>query len=160
MGTHFKGKPSEVRALDAYVKLMRAHYSVRARLDAELGKHDLTENQLGVLEALLHLGPQCQRALSEKLFTSGASITLLVDQLEKRGLVRRERSEEDRRFITVNLTPEGRKFIEKLFPAHASSIAEIFGALSASEQEELGRLCKKLGIHAVALDAPDAEEAG
>lgn len=161
MGTHFKGKPGEVRALDAYIKLMRATGSVRARLDRELARHGLTENQLGVLEAILHLGPQCQRALGEKLFTSGPSVTLLVDQLEKRGLVRRERSDEDRRFVSVNLTSEGKKFIEKVFPSHVGNIGELLGALTASEQEELGRLCKKLGLHASALDEPDdAEEAG
>jgi MarR family transcriptional regulator, 2-MHQ and catechol-resistance regulon repressor len=146
MGTHFKGKPAEVRALDAYIKLMRATGAVRARLDRALARHKLTENQLGVLEAILHLGPQCQRALAEKLWTTGPSVTLLVDQLEERGWVRRVRSEEDRRLVSVNLTAEGRRFIERIFPGHAAAIVQTFGALSASEQEQLGRLCKKLGL--------------
>ena len=150
MGTHFKGKPGEVRALDAYIKLMRATGSVRARLDRALARHKLTENQLGVLEALLHLGPLCQRALAEKLWTTGPSVTLLVDQLEQRGWVKRERDERDRRFVTVDLTVEGRRFIERIFPGHAAEIAACFGALTAKEQEQLGKLCKKLGVHAAA----------
>ena len=156
MGTHFKGRAAEVRALDAYVKLVRATASVHRRIEKTLTAHKLTENQLAVLEVILHLGPQCQRALAEKLLTSGPSVTLLVDQLEQRGHVRRERNAEDRRFITVQLTAEGRRFIEKIFPGHVDAIVETFGALTAAEQEDLGRLCKKLGIHA-SDPAPETE---
>ena len=152
MGTHFKGKPAQVRALDAYIKLMRATGSVRSRLDRALARHKLTENQLGVLEAILHLGPQCQRALAEKLWTTGPSVTLLVDQLEQRGWVRRERNAQDRRFVSVDLTAEGKRFIERVFPGHAEAIAETFGALTAAEQAQLGRLCKKLGLRAAGDD--------
>ena len=157
MGTHFKGRAAEVRALDAYVKLVRATASVHRRMEKALTAHKLTENQLAVLEVILHLGPQCQRALAQKLLTSGPSVTLLVDQLEERGHVRRERNAEDRRFISVQLTAEGRRFIEKVFPGHVDAIVETFGALSATEQEELGRLCKKLGHHASDAEAdPEA----
>jgi MarR family 2-MHQ and catechol resistance regulon transcriptional repressor len=156
MGTHFKGKAAEVRALDAYVKLVRATASVHRRIERTLTEHKLTENQLAVLEVILHLGPQCQRALAEKLLTSGPSVTLLVDQLEHRGHVRRERNTEDRRFITVQLTAEGRRFIEKIFPGHVEAIVGTFGALTGAQQEELGRLCKTLGLHA-AGNEPDPE---
>lgn len=146
MGTHFKGKANEVRALDTFIKLMRASRSIHQLLEKQLAEHQLTENQLGLLEILLHLGPQCQRSLGQKLLTSAANVTLVVDQLEKRNLVKRERSADDRRFLSVSLTAEGRRFIEKVFPAHAASITEAFGPLTAAEQESLGELCKRLGL--------------
>ena len=158
MGTHFKGKPSEARSLDAYVKLMRATGTVRARLDRLLAEHELTENQLGILEVLLTVGPQCQRALAEQIAATGASVTLLVDQLESRGLVRRERNENDRRFISVNLTPDGKKFVERVFPGRAQAVTETLGGLTATEQAELARLCAKLGEHAKSLSHEGDEE--
>ena len=146
MGTHYRGRPAEVRALNAYIKLVRATSAVGARLARRLAAHRLTATQLGVLEALLHLGPLGQRTLGEKLLMSGANITTVVDNLERRGLARRERSEEDRRNITVHLTTEGRRLITKVFPGHAAAIAEVFSVLTAAEQDELGQLTKKLGL--------------
>lgn len=145
MGTHHRGCPEEVRALDALIKLYRAANSVGARLAPTLAEEGLTECQFGTLEALYHLGPLHQRALGEKLLRSGGNVTLVVDNLERRGLVRRERNLDDRRFVTVSLTDEGKRLIRRLFPRHVARVAAVFGALAPAEQEELGRLCRKLG---------------
>ena len=146
MGTHYDGRPAEVRALDAYIKLTRAVSSVEARLGPELARAGLTSTQLGVLEALLHLGPLGQRVLGGKLLMSGGNITTVVDNLEARGLVRRERRDDDRRHVTVHLSPEGRRLIAKVFPNHVRAIVNAFSVLTPSEQETLGRLAKKLGL--------------
>ncbi|HEV8585888.1 MAG TPA: MarR family winged helix-turn-helix transcriptional regulator [Methylomirabilota bacterium] len=148
MGTHYKGRPAEVRALDAYIKLTRAGSAVGARLGRRLAAEGLTPTQLGVLEALLHLGPLGQRALGGKLLMSGANITTVVDNLERRGLVRRERRGDDRRNVTVHLTADGRRLITRIFPGHVAAIVEAFAALTPGEQETLGRLAKKLGLSA------------
>jgi len=146
VGTHYDGRPAEVRALDAYIKLTRAVSSVEARLAPALATAGLTPTQLGVLEALLHLGPLGQGVLGGKLLMSGGNITTVVDNLQARGLVRRERRGDDRRHITVHLTPEGRRVITKVFPNHVHAIVDAFSTLTASEQETLGRLAKKLGL--------------
>src|ERR671932_821102 len=146
MGTHYDGRVAEVRALDAYIKLTRALSSVEARLAPGLADAGLTPTQLGVLEALLHLGPLGQRTLGAKLLSSGGNITTVVDNLERRGLVRRERRNDDRRNVTVHLTSDGRRLIAKVFPAHVRTIVEAFSGLTTGEQETLGRLAKKLGL--------------
>jgi MarR family 2-MHQ and catechol resistance regulon transcriptional repressor len=145
MGTHYKGSTEEVRALDAYIKLMRAAESVSARIHRHLKDSELTVCQFGALEALHHLGPLCQRELGDKLLRSGGNITMVVDNLEKRGLVRRERCSEDRRMIRVNLTPSGARLIRRVFPNHAKAVADDLSVLSSAEAEDLGRLCRKLG---------------
>jgi MarR family 2-MHQ and catechol resistance regulon transcriptional repressor len=157
MGTHHKGSSSEVRALDAFIKLTRASESVNARLNAELAREDLTVSQFGALETLFHLGPLCQKDIAHKLLKSGGNITLVVDNLQKRGLVERSRDGKDRRFVTVRLTDAGRALIEGVFPSHMARIVELMKALSADEQEALGRLCKRLGI-AVSETAADGEK--
>ncbi len=146
MGTHYDGRPAEIRALDAYIKLTRAVSSVEARLSPGLARAGLTPTQLGVLEALLHLGPLGQRVLGDKLLMSGGNVTTVIDNLERRGLVRRERRGDDRRHVTVHLTAEGRRLISKVFPVHVGAIVEAFSALTAAEQDTLGRLAKKLGL--------------
>ncbi len=145
MGTHYRGAPEVVRALDAYVKLMRCARSVSERADDSLRSMGFTESQFGVLEMLLHLGPLHQHAIGDKLLLSRANITLLVDQLARKRLVRRERDREDRRRVMVQLTPEGRRKVERLFPSHALHLARAFSALDTGEVVELSRLCRKLG---------------
>lgn len=143
--THYEGTDDEVRALGAYIKLMRASDSVEARMKRALAQEGLTISQLGILEVLLHLGPRCQTELGTKLLKSSGNMTTVVDNLEKRGLVRRERDQQDRRFVTVHLTPRGRELIEGYFPRHVAEIGDAMAALDPAEQAELARLCKKLG---------------
>jgi len=146
MATRFQGSPGETRALDAYIKLMRAANSVAGRLEPHLKALGMTTRQFGVLEALLHLGPLQQHELGKKLLVSRANVTLIVDQLVRRSLVRRERERDDRRCIRVHLTPEGRRWIRKNFPLHAARIADAFAGISAGDQERLARLCRDLGL--------------
>ena len=145
---------AETRALDTFIKLMRATNTLRARLVPRLLEQKLTETQFGVLEVLYHKGPLCQREIGDKLLTSGGNVTLVVDNLEKRGLVERVREAADRRFVTVYLTAAGRRLIARVFPAHAKRITDAMGALGAGEQEELARLCRKLGTASSTASAP------
>ena len=145
MPVRYRGTEQEVRALDAFVKLMRASESVNARLMRRLDAAGLTVSQFGALEALHHLGPMYQRELGAKLLKSTGNITMVVDNLEKRGLARRERDAEDRRYITVHLTDAGRELIEQIFPGHVEAIVKEMGVLNPEEQELLGRLCRRLG---------------
>jgi MarR family 2-MHQ and catechol resistance regulon transcriptional repressor len=148
MGTRFKGTPDEVRALDTYIKLMRAADAVAARVTPSFAAAGLTMSQFGVLEAIYHLGPLCQRDLGQKILRSSGNVTQLIDNLEKRGLVRRERGAEDRRYIAVHLTESGTDLLESVLPTHVAAIAETFGVLDAGEQTELGRLCRAVGLGA------------
>ena len=145
MGTKHRGPPEERRALDAYVKFVRAYDTIDSRLRSALREEGLTVSQLGVLEALMHIGPMVQSELAEKLLTSPSNLTTVLDNLERDGMVRRQRSTEDRRQVEVSLTSDGRELIEDVFPSHAQRITRLFGALDPDEQEELGRLCRKLG---------------
>ena len=149
MGTHYKGGAAAVRALDALIKLVRCTSSLQTRLDAGIREEGFTPTQFGILEALLHLGPLEPCELGPKLLTSRPNVVLLVDQLEERRLVRRTPVEGDRRRVLIELTPAGRRAIHRGFPRHARHVAQELSVLSAAEQEQLGRLCKRLGRHAL-----------
>jgi MarR family transcriptional regulator, 2-MHQ and catechol-resistance regulon repressor len=134
------------RALNTYTKLMRAAESVTSRVSRSMAAANLTISQFGVLEALFHKGPLCQRDIAAKILKSTGNITLVIDNLEKRGLVRRERDSEDRRYLTIHLTEAGMTLIAQIFARVESAIVAEMAALSETEQERLGDLCKKLGL--------------
>jgi MarR family 2-MHQ and catechol resistance regulon transcriptional repressor len=69
----------------------------------------------------------------------------VIDNLEKQGLVQRQRDAKDRRLVNVSLTPAGEALISQVFPEHLNAILAEMSALSPQEQEQLGRLCRKLG---------------
>jgi MarR family transcriptional regulator, 2-MHQ and catechol-resistance regulon repressor len=146
VGTHHRGSAQEARALDALVKLVRCVASVQARLAPGIRAEGLSPNQFGVLEALYHLGPLEPCELGPKLLTSRPNVVLLVDQLEERGLVRRAPVEGDRRRVRVELTAAGRRAIARAFPQHARRVVEAMSPLSQDEQDQLGRLCRQLGL--------------
>jgi MarR family transcriptional regulator, 2-MHQ and catechol-resistance regulon repressor len=148
MPTRHRGTEKEVRALNALISLVRCSEAVGMALHRHLAGKQLTSSQFGVLEALFHLGPLCQGDLATKLLRTGGSTTSVVEGLEKRGLLVRQRTEEDKRFVRVALTGKGRRLIEEIFPAHAEGVARVFSALTAGEQDELRRLCRKLGTAA------------
>jgi len=146
MRREHRGNEKEVLALSTYVKLMRSVESITARIHEHLAPAGLTLSQFAVLEALYHLGPLYQKEIGQKLLRSSGNITMVIDNLEKRGYVRRERKKEDRRFMMVRLTDEGSELISNVFPPHAAVIAREMSVLTTREQETLAQLCKKLGL--------------
>jgi len=145
MPTHFEGPDCQVLALDTMIKLTRATNTLMARLARRSTYGELTESQFGTLETLYHLGPMSQTEICGKLLKSSGNTTLVVDNLEKHGLVQRQRDENDRRVVMVQLTEAGRELIAAVFPAHAAAVSEEMSVLTAEEQHQLGKLCRKLG---------------
>lgn len=145
MGTKHRGTAAEQRALDAYIKLRRVVNSLSLREGHEIRNAGLTESQFGALEALLHLGPLCQRELAEKVLKSAGNMTTVVDNLERRGLVERRREGDDRRVVTVHLTKSGEGLIREVFPRVVGVLVSAFSALTATDQEHLAALCRRLG---------------
>ena len=146
MGTHYDGTAIEKQALDTYIKLTRASESVSSSINGHLHADGLTLSQFGVLEALYHVGPMTVGELGEKILRSSGNMTLVVDNLVKRGLIHRQRCPDDRRRVNVTISDDGRKLIAAIWPAHLSGIVDAFSALSTAEQAQLASLCRKLGL--------------
>ena len=145
MPTHFTGSRTEIRTLDTFIKLTRCTDSLLARIAGRNTIGDLTVSQFAVMEALYHLGPMTAGEVSQKVLKSGSNLTTVIDNLERDGLVRRERGVSDRRVINVHLTDAGTSKLEAVFPGHIATLVDEFSVLSANEQETLAALCKKLG---------------
>ena len=142
---HFHGTAKQERALDAYVKLLRAADTMDSFLMSRLESHGLSPSQFGVLEALYHIGPLCLGELARKLLKTSGNLTMVVGNLERRGLATRTRQAADRRFYLVSISEKGRKLIAQVFPQHVERIVGAMSALTPAEQESLAALARKLG---------------
>jgi MarR family 2-MHQ and catechol resistance regulon transcriptional repressor len=145
MPSHYAGCAEKVRALSAFINLMRAADTLGNRLARKQEALGLTESQFGALEALHHLGPMTQKELAGKLLKSTANTSLVLANLEKAGLVQRDRLKDDLRCYQLSLSNKGKKLIEESFPSHAQAITTMMNALNAEELETLRVLCRKLG---------------
>jgi len=145
MPTHYSGTKVEARTLDTFIKLTRCTNSVLARLAERNSIGDLTYSQFAVLEALYHLGSMTQGDICIKILKSGSNMTTVIDHLERDGLARRERNDEDRRMVHIHLTENGKRMVKAVLPGHVEALVDEFGILTVSEQETLANLCKKLG---------------
>ena len=146
MPTHYVGTPDQVRALNTFIKLTRAADTFMAGVSCYSTLEDLTISQFGVLESVFHLGPMSQKDIGRKLLKSGGNMTLVIDNLVKRGLVERTRADYDRRVMLISLTPDGRGMIERIFPRHVQAITQEMSVLTPEEQDTLAALLKKLGL--------------
>ncbi len=132
-------------SLKTYTQMMRATDVVTARMHRHLGETGLTISQFGVLEALYHRGPLCQRDIGQKILKTSGNMTMVIDNLEKQELVTRAKNSADRRQVSVTLTSKGLARIKALFPKHAEIASETFSVLLPEELAILGKLLKKLG---------------
>jgi len=146
MGTNYIGTKRQTRALDTYIKIVRAAESVTSRVNISLSTFNITESQFNVLDALYHLGPLSQKELGEKLLKSGGNITMVIDNLEKSKFVERRKVKNDRRRYIIHLTEKGKDQIERILPEQVNVILEEMKVLSHSEQVELQKLCKKISL--------------
>jgi MarR family transcriptional regulator, 2-MHQ and catechol-resistance regulon repressor len=139
-----KGEKKRRRALDAYSMLQRAATMASAQVEQAVHPFGLSASQFGVLETLQSRGPVHQQELAEALGRSKAQMTAIIDALEARGWVRRERHATDRRFISVYLTDAGRDVLGSTAPARSDAIVAIMAELSGEQRARLARLCRRL----------------
>ena len=146
MPTKFKGTSQERFAMDACLKLSRAFSSLERYLERTNVYGDLTSSQFFVLDSLYHLGQLSQKSIAEKLIKSGGNITMVIDNLEKKGFVRRVPDTSDRRVTNILLTDAGAEKIEQSLQNFVEAVVFATNDLSPIEMETLGNLCKKMGL--------------
>jgi DNA-binding MarR family transcriptional regulator len=132
-------------AIDAFVRLVRAHVAVTRRLSAQLSDdHGLSIN---AYEALLHLARAPDRRmrrvdLASSLLLTAGGVTRLLDGLEREGLVAREECATDRRVSYAVLTKAGRTKLREATRSHTRQIRELMGGLY--DDDELAQLAALL----------------
>src|SRR5947208_2380125 len=104
MKERFQGDPAQKRALDAYIKLSRACNTAQTYAKTGIEEAGLSYSQFAVLEALYHVGPLNLGDLARRILKSSGNLTLVLDNLQKRGLVKRCQEGGDKRFVIATIT--------------------------------------------------------
>jgi DNA-binding MarR family transcriptional regulator len=105
---------------------------------------DLHVKQFGMLLVLASEGPHSQQYLSEWTRMDRTTMVALIDSLEERGYVRRERNPEDRRAYLVTITPEGRRALRRAETAMAKAESRVLASLNKGETAQLLELLAKV----------------
>ncbi|GIN96899.1 MarR family transcriptional regulator [Siminovitchia terrae] len=115
-------------------------------VDMELAPFEITESKLDLLVLLTLHGERraTPSAIAERLGIARASATSMIDWLEKKNLVIRNHSTQDRRRIYVSLTEEGHTFVNKVLPTYWSSCASSMIDLNSDERKVFEKIIKKL----------------
>jgi MarR family transcriptional regulator, 2-MHQ and catechol-resistance regulon repressor len=134
-----------------WLVLGKAFRAAAKYLYAGLEETEIDDTDFRILEALLSKGPLPVNTIGPKVNLTPGSISVAVDRLLDRGLVRRVESHEDRRVRIVSLTPKGKELIAPIFRKHAAEIRKVFADTSAKELGALETTLKKIGKRAESL---------
>ena len=139
-------RPFRSLGQETTLALLKTADHVHRRLEPLLAPYGLTLQQYNVLRILRGAGEAGLPTLeiSERMIERAPGITRLLDRLERKKLVRRERCATDRRQVFCYSTPAGLKLLDKLEEPLAESDALAVGALSASQQKTLLELLEIL----------------
>ena len=137
-----QNKPFRSRGQEVVVALIRTADLVRRVVGRVLEPYDITVQQYNVLRILRGAGEQGLPTLEigERMVEHAPGVTRLLDRLEVKGLVRRQRCPEDRRQVLCWLTPAGAELVERLDEPVDTADAEAVAMLAPEEQERLLRL--------------------
>ncbi len=143
----------EPSACETFLHLLRGgDESVRV-MESNLARHNITQGRFSVLMILLNrcrsnsgtLGPA---ELADAAGVSRATMTGLIDTLERDGLVTRAPDTVDRRMMLVRLTDKGRALLEEILPEHFKRMSWLMSPLSEFERQTLVQLLNKLHLQA------------
>ena len=143
-----------IQASKTFLALLRAHEQLVGRMAALIKDHGLTMATYNAIRILRGAGPEglpCH-AVGERLINRVPDVTRLLDRMERDGLVRRQRSEQDRRVVLAVLTPEGWRRAEGLDQPVLDLNAAQFEDFTEAEIDALRSALERLSALAPAVD--------
>lgn len=127
------------------VALARSLKHLHSETTRLLQENGLTPTQFGVIEMLYHRGDLPIHEINKRILSTGGNMTVVIDNLEKAGLVQRLNDPKDRRVSLINLTEAGIAKVEAVFPGHLQALGEQLKICTCEEKEQLLGLLKKIG---------------
>jgi DNA-binding MarR family transcriptional regulator len=154
-------------ACEAFLHLLRTGDEAFLHTEQNLTQHGISHGRFGVLMLLwgdAHDPAAGKRGmtpaeLADQSNVTRATMTGLIDTLERDGFVRRAADKADRRMQRVALTAKAERFLERLLPGHFQRMAALMDPLSLAERKTLVKLLNKILQNAFALNAGPAKSA-
>lgn len=107
------------------------------------GHYGLSFPQFMVLEALMHKDEMCIGDIKDTILSSNGTIPVIIQNLEKQGLLKRRKDQNDRRKSMISLTAQGRQIIEKIVPENENMYHMRFQIWSEEEKRTLIHLLNR-----------------
>lgn len=151
----------DIGAVETTLILLRVASDVMEGMSSNFSRHGMSQGRFVVLSLLDRngaTGSLLPSEIADKLNVTRATVTGLLDSLEKDGYIQRRAHPEDRRAISVYLTDDGRKFLEQISPQHYRRIAGLMAHLSEEERSVLIQLLTKVAQGTDAFRQDDEEE--
>ncbi len=125
--------------------LVETYFAFIRRDEPHVRSLGLTPSQFDVIATLGETEGMTCKELSEKTLVTKGTLTGVLDRLEKKGLIERMPSREDRRCTLIRLTPKGDARFREVFPAHIHHLKPFFErALTTAEASKLSTLLLRL----------------
>ncbi len=137
--------PFATREEEVYLNIQRTAEALLWKATELLKPYELTPTQYNVLRILRGAGREgfiC-REIGERMVTRDPDVTKMLDRLEGRNLISRERDHKDRRVIITRVTDEGLKLLKKLDRPVVENTREMLGHLGAQRLETLNELLEE-----------------
>jgi DNA-binding MarR family transcriptional regulator len=124
--------------------LGQAHLAHRRLAEGELAALGLSAKGFGALSVLADEGPLPQQLLGERMGIDRTTMVAVVDELEGKGLVERERSPADRRAYALRTTAPARRVLRRATQAAERVEAQFLAPIHAADQTRLKELLRQL----------------
>ncbi len=128
----------------AVVSVVRAYGIVQRLMATYFAQFDLTPPQFQLLTIVNRLRKPTQRQLARELYVSFPNVTVMLDRIEKAGLILRFPNVEDKREKLVELSERGRSLLKKIWKVHQEQLDLVMVGLTETEQKQLTRLLHKM----------------
>ena len=127
-----------------WVALVRAHNAVERALSRALQALDLKPAHLDILLNVFRFPGLSQQELARKLLIGRSNVTMLLPQLEKRGLMTRTADGKDKRIWRLGLTEPGFALTRQAIDIHVALIEKVMGTSSQAECDLVGKTMLKV----------------
>jgi DNA-binding MarR family transcriptional regulator len=146
----------DVSAVQSFLALLRVASDVIENLDACLARHDLLQGRWWVLillmrEENLTASPSL---LADKAGVTRATMTGLLDSLERTGLIERIPHRDDRRMLNVKLTAKGQQRLDEVMPDYYARVADVMQGLSEKDRAAFMDMLEQVGSRVTLLGTP------
>jgi DNA-binding MarR family transcriptional regulator len=153
-----KAKSTAVSPLEAHLGYWLRFVSnqVSHAFSLKVAERGVTMVEWVVLRKLYDCDAMAPSVLAEKIGMTRGAISKIVDRLEAKGLLKRTTSNEDRRYLALALTPQGRAIVPKLAALADRNDAEFFDHLNADERDAIKNamqdIIRRQGLKSVPVD--------
>lgn len=135
----------ESKSLKSFIVLMKASKAVQELITSDIASYGMRTSDFVIMETLYHKGRQTIRQIADAVLIKTGSITYVIDKLEDKGWLTRSDCKEDRRVVYIELTDEGKRVMDTIFPQHQLVIEDVFSELTEQEQDIFIDLLKRVG---------------